>query len=180
LTIIFVDLILGNSEASAICAQGTLKGTRVSRQTCPSVSFHRCRCVSVKCVERRCRRAESAGAPALVLPRALPRVRPCMVQSSDALPPEGAVCESMKASCYARQRTGGGPSPPTAARGNTKGGKQHRGNPPANRRTPRPCSVCGSPCLCRRRKRRLIGALFGRWPLAWRTIWAVSRFDLAV
>jgi len=31
------------------------------------------------------------------------------------------------------------------------------------RRTPRPCSVCGSPRLCRRRERRLIGARFGRW-----------------
>jgi len=28
---------------------------------------------------------------------------------------------------------------------------------------PRPCSVCGSPRLCRRRERRLIGARFGRW-----------------
>jgi len=33
----------------------------------------------------------------------------------------------------------------------------------AIRRTPRPCSVCGSPRLCRRRKRRLIGARVGRW-----------------
>jgi len=31
------------------------------------------------------------------------------------------------------------------------------------RRTPRPCSVCGSPRLCRRRERRLFGARFGRW-----------------
>jgi len=36
------------------------------------------------------------------------------------------------------------------------------------RRTPRPCSVCGSPRLCRRRERRrrerrLIEARFGRW-----------------
>jgi len=30
-------------------------------------------------------------------------------------------------------------------------------------RTPRPCSVCGSPRLCRRRERCLIGARFGRW-----------------
>jgi len=30
-------------------------------------------------------------------------------------------------------------------------------------RTPRPCSVCGAPRLCRRRERRLIGARFGRW-----------------
>ena len=30
-------------------------------------------------------------------------------------------------------------------------------------RTPRPCSVCGSPRLCRRRERRLIGARLGRW-----------------
>ena len=45
---------------------------------------------------------------------------------------------------------------------------------------PRPCSVCGSPRLCRRRERCLIGARFGRWPLAWRKIWAVSMFDLAV
>ena len=28
---------------------------------------------------------------------------------------------------------------------------------------PRPCSVCGSPRLCQRRERRLIGARFGRW-----------------
>jgi len=28
---------------------------------------------------------------------------------------------------------------------------------------PRPCSVCGSPRLCRHRERRLIGARFGRW-----------------
>jgi len=48
------------------------------------------------------------------------------------------------------------------------------------RRTPRPCSVCGSPRLCRRRERCLIMARFGRWPLAWRKIWAVSMFDLAV
>jgi len=49
------------------------------------------------------------------------------------------------------------------------------------RRTPRPCSVCGSPRLCRRRERCLvmIMARFGRWPLAWRKIWAVSMFDLA-
>jgi len=33
----------------------------------------------------------------------------------------------------------------------------------ASRRTPRPCSVCGSPRLCRRRERRLVGARFGRW-----------------
>jgi len=38
------------------------------------------------------------------------------------------------------------------------------------RRTPRPCSVCGSPRLCRRRERCLIMARFGRWPLAWRKI----------
>ena len=31
------------------------------------------------------------------------------------------------------------------------------------RRTPRPCSVCGSPRLYRRRERRLVGARFGRW-----------------
>jgi len=31
------------------------------------------------------------------------------------------------------------------------------------RRTPRPCSVCGSPRFCRRCERRLIGARFGRW-----------------
>jgi len=31
------------------------------------------------------------------------------------------------------------------------------------KRTPRPCSVCGSPRLCRRRERRLIGARFSRW-----------------
>jgi len=37
-------------------------------------------------------------------------------------------------------------------------------------RTPRPCSVCGSPHLCRRRERCLIEARFGRWPLAWRKI----------
>ena len=43
-----------------------------------------------------------------------------------------------------------------------------------------PCSVCGSPHLCRRRERCLIMARFGRWPLAWRKIWAVSMFDLAV
>ena len=30
-------------------------------------------------------------------------------------------------------------------------------------RTPRPCSVCGSPRLCQHRERRLIGARFGRW-----------------
>ena len=47
-------------------------------------------------------------------------------------------------------------------------------------RTPRPCSVCGSPRLCRRRERCLIMARFGCWPLAWRKIWAVSMFDLAV
>ena len=33
------------------------------------------------------------------------------------------------------------------------------GFPPSER----PCSVCGSPRLCRRRERRLIGARFGRW-----------------
>ena len=33
----------------------------------------------------------------------------------------------------------------------------------SNVRTPRPCSVCGSPRLCQRRERRLIGARFGRW-----------------
>jgi len=27
----------------------------------------------------------------------------------------------------------------------------------------RPCSVCGSPRLCRRRERRLVGARIGRW-----------------
>ena len=48
------------------------------------------------------------------------------------------------------------------------------------RRTPRPCSVCGSPRLCRRREPCLIMAHFGRWPLAWRKISAVSMFDLAV
>ena len=48
------------------------------------------------------------------------------------------------------------------------------------RRTPGPCSVCGSPRLCRRRERCLIEARFDRWPLAWRKIWAVSMFDLAV
>jgi len=31
------------------------------------------------------------------------------------------------------------------------------------RRTPRPCLACGSPLLCRRRERHLIGARFGRW-----------------
>ena len=31
------------------------------------------------------------------------------------------------------------------------------------RRTPRPGSVCGSPRLCRRRERCLIGTRFGRW-----------------
>ena len=51
---------------------------------------------------------------------------------------------------------------------------------PSARRTPRPCSVCGSPRLCRRRERCLIMGRFGRWPLAWRKIWAVSMFDLAV
>jgi len=40
--------------------------------------------------------------------------------------------------------------------------------------------VCGSPRLCRRRERCLIKARFGRWPLAWRQIWAISMFDLAV
>ena len=43
-----------------------------------------------------------------------------------------------------------------------------------------PCSVCGSPRLCRRRERCLIMARLGRWPLAWRKMWAVSMFDLAV
>ena len=38
-----------------------------------------------------CRRAESAGSSALVMLRALLRVRPGLVQSSEALPPEGAV-----------------------------------------------------------------------------------------
>ena len=46
--------------------------------------------------------------------------------------------------------------------------------------TPRPCSVCGSPRLCRCRERCLLMARFGRWPLAWRKIWAVLMFDLAV
>ena len=49
-----------------------------------------------------------------------------------------------------------------------------------SRRTPRSCSVCGSPRLCVRREHCLIMARFGRWPLAWRKIWAVSMFDLAV
>jgi len=31
------------------------------------------------------------------------------------------------------------------------------------RRTPRPCSMCGSLRLCRRCERRLIGSRFGRW-----------------
>jgi len=51
----------------------------------------------------------------------------------------------------------------------------HRCRCVSARRTPRPCSVCGSPRLCRRRERCLIMARFGRWPLAWRQIWAVYR-----
>jgi len=34
--------------------------------------------------------------------------------------------------------------------------------------SPKPCSVCGSPRLCRRRERCLIMARFDCWPLTWR------------
>jgi len=81
-----------------------------------------------------CRRAESAGSSALVTLRALLRVRPGLVQSSEALPPEGAVYDVMKASSNARQQNRRGAPPPHSHKGkhHTKGGKQHRGNPPAN------------------------------------------------
>ena len=39
---------------------------------------------------------------------------------------------------------------------------------------------CVAPRACRRRERCLFEARFGRWPLAWRKIWAVTMFDLAV
>jgi len=73
---------------------------------------------------RNCHRAESAGSSALVMLRALLRVRPGLVQSSEALPPEGAACDVMKATATRDKRTGGGPRPHTATRGNTtpKGG----------------------------------------------------------
>jgi len=81
-----------------------------------------------------CRRAESAGSSALAMLRALLRVRPGLVQSSEALPPEGAAYDVMKASCNARQKNQRGAPPPHSHKGkhHTKGGKQHRGNPPAN------------------------------------------------
>jgi len=80
--------------------------------------------------DENCRRAESAGAPALVLPRALSRVRPWVVQSSDALPSEGAACEPMKARATRDKEPEGGPAP-TQPQGETpRGGKQHRGNRP--------------------------------------------------
>ena len=80
--------------------------------------------------------------PYLVLLRALLRVRPGLVQSSDALPPEGAACDPMKASSYARQRTEGGPSPHTAPRGNTKWGKQHRAQGKPTRQQPTDIEFC--------------------------------------
>ena len=66
--------------------------------------------------------------------RALLRVRPGLVQSSEALPPEGAAYDVMKASCNARQknRRGGPPSHSHKGKHHIKGGKQHRENPPAN------------------------------------------------
>jgi len=39
---------------------------------------------------------------------------------------------------------------------------------------------CVAPRAFRRRERCLFEARFGRWPLAWRKIWAVTMFDLAV
>jgi len=39
---------------------------------------------------------------------------------------------------------------------------------------------CVAPRACRCRERCLFEARFGRWPLAWRKIWAVTMFDLAV
>jgi len=75
---------------------------------------------------RRCRRAESAGASALVLPRALLRVRPCLVQSSDALPPEGAACDPMKARDMRDKEPEGGPAP-TQPQGKTSRGGNSTG-----------------------------------------------------
>jgi len=39
---------------------------------------------------------------------------------------------------------------------------------------------CVAPRACRRRERCLFEARFSHWPLAWRKIWAVTMFDLAV
>jgi len=68
--------------------------------------------------------------------RALLRVRPGLVQSSEALPPEGAAYDVMKASNKGRQKNLRGAPPPHSHKGkhHTKGVKQHRGNPPANTR----------------------------------------------
>ena len=74
------------------------------------------------CLTCRRIRAESAGAPALVLPRALPHVRPCVVQSS-ALPPEGVACDPIKARATRDKEPEGGPAPAQPQGETPKGGE---------------------------------------------------------